>query len=105
MKKAWILKFIFICSLVLLGERISNNPVFQASSHTFLHTSDKHSEAIVAIELEDEVEDALTVFFLSKSFDWIIISQFLGVFILVVLIARPFFNQIPVYLRFHNLRL
>ncbi len=105
MKKAWILKLIFICSLLLLGERISKNPVFQASSHTFIQTSDKHSEAIVAIELEDEVEDALTVFFASNSFDWVLFNQLFVAFSLVVFFSRPFFHPIPEYLRFHNLRL
>ncbi|UAJ14134.1 hypothetical protein [Aquirufa lenticrescens] len=106
MKKAWILKLIFICSFVLLGERVSLHPDFKAFTKSFVHATSDDSDSIIAIELEDEVEeDALTMFFLSKSFDWIVINQFLGIFILVVFIARPFFHQIPVYLRFQNLRL
>jgi hypothetical protein len=106
MKKAWILKLIFICSLVLLGERVSKNPAFQTSSHTFLHASDEHSDAIVAIELEDEVEDEVLSFFsLPSSFDWKSKLLLFIPFFALILQAQHVRTKIPPYLRFHNLRL
>ena len=106
MKKAWILKLIFICSLVLLGERVSKNPAFQTSSHTFLHASDDHSDAIVAIELEDEVEDEVLSFFsLPTTFDWEANLLFFILFFMLMLRSQHVQSKIPSYLRFHNLRL
>ena len=105
MKKAWILKLIFICSFVLLGERVSLNPDFKASTKSFVHATSDDADATIAIELEDEVEDALTVFFLSKSFDWKSKLVLFIPFFALILQAQQVRTKIPPYLRFHNLRL
>ncbi|MCZ2487030.1 hypothetical protein [Aquirufa antheringensis] len=101
MKKAWILQLIVICSFVLLGERVSLNPDFKASTKSFVHATSNDSDAIIAIELED----ALTVFFLSKSFDWKSKLVLFIPFFALILQAQQVRTKIPPYLRFHNLRL
>ena len=106
MKKAWILKLIFICSFVLLGERVSMSPNFLSSSRAFLHNTIDHSDTIVAIELEDEVEDeALSFFSLLSTFEWKATPFFLILFFALILNAQHAQAKIPPYLRFHNLRL
>ena len=106
MKKAWILRLIVICSIVLLGERVSTNPGFQTSSTTFFHATTDHSDSIVAIELEDEVEDeAVSFFSLPSSFDWKSKLLLFIPFFALNLYASQVRTKIPPYLRFHNLRL
>jgi hypothetical protein len=106
MKKAWILKLIVICSFVLLGERLSTSPNVLSSSRAFLHTTTDHSDAIVAIELEDEVEDeAVSFFSLPSSFDWESKLLLFIPFFALNLYASQVGTKIPPYLRFHNLRL
>jgi hypothetical protein len=70
-----------------------------------VHATSDDSDAIIAIELEDEVEDALTVFFLSKSFDWKSKLVLFIPFFALILQAQQVRTKIPPYLRFHNLRL
>ena len=106
MKKAWILKLIVICSFVLLGERVSTHSDFTTSSRPFFHATADHSDAIVAIELEDEVEDeAVSFFCLSSSFDWKSKLLLLIPFFVLILPASQARTKILPYLRFHNLRL
>ena len=106
MKKAWILKLIVICSIVLLGERVSTNPGFQTSSTTFFHATAHHSDTLVAIELEDEVEeDALSLFCLPSTFDWKSKLNFFLPFFFLILYSIQVPEKFPAYLRFHNLRL
>jgi hypothetical protein len=106
MKKAWILKLIVICSIVLLGERLSTSPNVLSSSRAFLHTTTDHSDAMVAIELEDEVEDeAVSFFSLPSSFDWKSKLLLFIPFFALNLYASQVRTKIPPYLRFHNLRL
>jgi hypothetical protein len=61
MKNAWILRLVVICGFMLLGFRVSSNPTFTSFSHTHLHATTDHSDLIFAIELEDEVEDVITL--------------------------------------------
>ena len=106
MKKAWILQLIVICSFILLGERVSTSPHFQSSSRAFLHTTTDHSDAMVAIELEDEVEDeALSFFSLSSTFDWKSKLLFFIPFFVLFLNAQNLQTKTPAYVRFHKLRL
>lgn len=106
MKKAWILKLIFICSFLLLSERLSTSPHFQSSPHASLRATSDHSDLIVAIELEDEVEDEAASFFcLSSSFDWKSKLLLLIPFFALILPASQARTKILPYLRFHNLRL
>ena len=106
MKKAWILKLIFVCSFVLLGERVSKNPDFKAFTKSFVHATSDDSDAIIAIELEDEVEDEVLSFFsLPTTFDWEANLLFLILFFMLMLRSQHVQSKIPPYLRFHNLRL
>ncbi len=106
MKKAWILKLIFICSLVLLGERVSLHPDFKAFTKSFVHATSDDSDAIIAIELEDEVEDEVLSFFsLPSSFDWKSKLLLFIPFFALILQAQHVRTKIPPYVRFHNLRL
>ena len=105
MKNTWILRVIVLCSFMLLGARVSSNPTFTSVSQTHLHATTDHSDFILAIELEDEVEDALTSFIAATSFEWKLESSIiLG--LLVLLIYAPITSfPLPAYLRYHNLRL
>jgi hypothetical protein len=106
MKKAWILKLIVICSIVLLGARASTFSDFKTTSHSFLHATVTHADALVAIELEDETEDdALSFFSLPSSFDWKSKLFLFIPFFALILQAQHVRTKIPPYLRFHNLRL
>ncbi|MFM6914220.1 MAG: hypothetical protein ACKOUQ_04880 [Aquirufa sp.] len=106
MKKAWILKLIVICSIVLLGVRVSTSPHFQTSSRAFLHTTTDHSDAIVAIELEDETEDdALSFFSLPSSFNWKLKALFFVPLFFLLLYSQDVLEKSPAFIRFHNLRL
>lgn len=106
MKKAWILKLIVVCSFVLLGERLSISPDFKSSPHTFLHETSDHSDAIVAIELEDEVEEeALSLFSLPSNFDWKVKLFFFILFYALILNVQRAQTKTPAFLRFQNLRL
>ena len=105
MKNTWVLRVIVLCGFMLLGARVSSNPTFTTASNTHLHATTDHSDFIFAIELEDEVEDAITSFIASTSFDWKLESAvILG--LLVLLIFAPGTSvALPAYLRYHNLRL
>ncbi len=105
MKNTWFLRLIVLCGFMLLGARVSSNPTFTSDSQTYLHETTDHSDFIFAIELEDEVEDAITSFIAATSFDWKLESAIiLG--LLVLLIFAPITSvPLPAYLRYHNLRL
>jgi hypothetical protein len=106
MKKAWILKLIVICSFALLGERLSISPDFKSSTSTFLHETSDHSDVIVAIELEDEVEEeALSLFSLPSTFDWKAKLFFFFLFFALILNVQRAQTKTPAFLRFQNLRL
>jgi hypothetical protein len=106
MKKAWILKLIVICSFVLLGERVSTHSDFTTSSRPFLHATADHSDAIVAIELEDEVEDdALSFFCLPSTLNWKVLSALFFSLSVTAFFAVQFSHPLPAFLRFQNLRL
>ncbi|MDE2392514.1 MAG: hypothetical protein KGM03_02250 [Cytophagales bacterium] len=106
MKKAWILRLIVICSIVLLGERVSTNPGFQTSSTTFFHATAHHSDALVAIELEDETEDDVLSFFsLPSSFNWKPRLLFFVPLFFLLLYAQDILEKSPAFIRFHTLRL
>jgi len=105
MKNTWVLRIIVLCSFMLLGARVSSNPTFRSVSNTYLHATTDHSDFIFAIELEDEVEDAITSFITATSFDWELESTaILGLFVLLFFV-RSAPVPLPAYLRFHNLRL
>ena len=70
MKNTWVLRLIVLCGFMLLGVRVSSDPTFTSVSQTRLHATTDHSDFIFAIELEDEVEDAITSLIASTSFDW-----------------------------------
>ena len=105
MKNTWVLRVIVLCGFMLIGARVSSNPTFTSVSETHLHATSDHSDFIFAIELEDEVEDAITSFIAATSFDWKLESAIiLG--LLVLLIFAPITSvPLPAYLRYHNLRL
>ena len=105
MKNTWVLRVIVLCGFMLLGARVSSNPTFTSVSQTHLHATTDHSDFIFAIELEDEVEDAITSFITATSFDWKLESTvILGLFVLLFFVqSTPV--PLPAYLRFHNLRL
>jgi hypothetical protein len=106
MKKAWILKLIFICSFLLLSERLSTSPHFQSSPHASLHATSDHSDLIVAIELEDEVEDdALSFFCLPSTLNWKVLSVLCFSLSVTAFFAVQFSHPLPAFLRFQNLRL
>jgi hypothetical protein len=105
MKNTWVLRVIVLSGFMLLGARVSSIPTFTSVSETHLHATTDHSDFIFAIELEDEVEDAITSFIAATSFDWKLESAIiLG--LLVLLIFAPITSvPLPAYLRYHNLRL
>jgi len=105
MKNTWVLRVIVLCGFMLLGARVSSNPTFTSVSQTHLHATTDHSDFIFAIELEDEVEDAITSFITATSFDWKLVSTvILGLFVFLFFVqSTPV--PIPAYLRFHNFRL
>ena len=105
MKNTWVLRIIVLCGFMLLGARVSSNPTFTSVSQTHLHATTDHSDFIFAIELEDEVEDAITSFITATSFDWKLESTvILGLFVFLFFVqSAPV--PLPAYLRFHNLRL
>jgi len=106
MKKAWILWLIAICSVMLLGERVSTNPASKTSSATFFHATTDHSDSLLAIELEDEAEDdGLSFFCLAATFVWKLKQLFFILFIVLLLYSQHVQEKSPAYLRFHNLRL
>lgn len=106
MKKALILQLIVICSFILLGERVSTSSHFQSSSRVFLHTTTDYSDAIVAIELADEVEEeALLLFSLPSTFDWKAKLFFFILFFALILNVQRAQTKTPAFLRFQNLRL
>jgi hypothetical protein len=105
MKNTWVFRVIVLCGFMLLGARVSSNPTFTSASQTYLHETTDHSDFIFAIELEDEVEDAITSFIAETSFDWKVESSvMLGLFVLFIF-ARSITLLTPAYIRFHNLRL
>ena len=105
MKNTWVLRIIVLCGFMLLGARVSSDPTFTSASQTHLHATTEHSDFIFAIELEDEVEDAITSFITATSFNWKLESAvILG--LLVILFFGPSTSvPLPAYLRYHNLRL
>jgi hypothetical protein len=105
MKNAWILRLVVICGFMLLGFRVTSNPSFQPSATNFLHTTSDHADFILAIELEDEVEDALTIFLTENTLAWDSLKASFYILAVVASYAGLFFYAIPAFLRFQNLRL
>lgn len=106
MKKGWILRLIVICSIMLLGERLSSSAHLQPSSRTSLHATTDHSDAMVAIELEDELEDeAISFIHLISTFEWKPKLLLLIPFFALIFQAQHVLTKTPPYIRFHNLRL
>jgi hypothetical protein len=105
MKNAWILRIVVICGFMLLGFRVSSNPSFQPTSTNFLHATSDHADFILAIELEDEVEDVLTIFLTENSPAWDSQQVSFCVLALFASCVGLFIHRIPAFLRFQNLRL
>ena len=106
MKKVLILRIIVICSIVLLGARASTFSDFKTTSHSFLHATVTHADALVAIELEDETEDdALSFFSLPSSFNWKPKLLFFVPLFFLLLYSQDVLEKSPAFIRFHNLRL
>ena len=105
MKNTWVLRVIVLCGFMLLGSRVSSNPTFSSVSHTQLHAATDHSDFIFAIELEDEVEDAITSFITATSFNWKLESAVILGLLVILFFAPSTSVPLPAYLRYHNLRL
>lgn len=105
MKNTWVLRLIVLCGFMLLGARVSSDPTFTSVSQTHLHATTEHSDFIFAIELEDEVEDAITSLIASTSFDWKLESAFILGLLVLLFFAQCYSIPLPAYLRYHNLRL
>jgi hypothetical protein len=105
MKNTWIIRLIVLGGFLLLGARVTSNPTFTSVSETYLHAAADHSDFIFAIELEDEVEDAITSYITATSFDWKLESAVILGLLVLLFFAPSTSVTLPAYLRYHNLRL
>jgi hypothetical protein len=104
MKNSWILRLIVLCGFMLLGARVSANPVFLTKSSNYIQATPDHSDTFVAIEV-DEIEDILSAFFVQTSFERIRFSRLFISLLLMVNCTCQFLHSTPAFLRFQNFRL